>query len=105
MRVKIAKWGNSAAIRLPKAVMDEMRLKPGSEAELNVENKEIHISLVSKPKRLTREQLIKNMDRSGLAGESETIDWGPDRGSERIEDDYSGSISTDVDDADKKRAF
>jgi len=105
MRVKIAKWGNSAAIRLPKAVMEEMRLKPGADAELRVENKEIHISLVSNPKRLTREQLIKSMDRFGLAGESETIDWGADRGSERIEDDYSGKIAGKADHQDKKRAF
>ena len=36
MRVKIAKWGNSAAIRLPKAVMEEMRLDEGGELDLQL---------------------------------------------------------------------
>ena len=105
MRVKIAKWGNSAAIRLPKAVMEEMRFNPGSEAELTIENREIHITSVPRPKRITREQLIKSMDKFGLAGESETIDWGPDRGAELIEDDYSQGIRVKADHADKKRAL
>ena len=41
MRVKIAKWGNSAAIRLPKAVMEEMHLVEGGEAELSVAKGEL----------------------------------------------------------------
>jgi antitoxin component of MazEF toxin-antitoxin module len=28
MKAKIAKWGNSLAVRLPKAVVDEAGLKP-----------------------------------------------------------------------------
>ncbi|MEY3597464.1 MAG: Antidote-toxin recognition MazE, bacterial antitoxin, partial [Pseudomonadota bacterium] len=52
MRIKIAKWGNSAAIRLPKAVMDEMRLVPGSEAEMNVADRVIRITSANKPSQL-----------------------------------------------------
>ena len=36
MRVKIAKWGNSAAIRLPKAVMDGLKLGEGAELDLSL---------------------------------------------------------------------
>ena len=104
MRVKIAKWGNSAAIRLPKAVMEEMRLVPGSEAELNVGDREIRISPLTKPNRMTLERLIKSMDESGPAGQSETMDWGPDRGSERIDDDYSRRVIAPTDITGKKRA-
>ena len=104
MRIKIAKWGNSAAIRLPKAVMDEMRLVPGSEAEMNVTNRVIHISSANKPKQLKLEELIKSMDEFGLAGESETVDWGPDRGSELIDDEYSRPDLTLNDLTGKKRA-
>ena len=89
MRIKIAKWGNSAAIRLPKAVMDEMRLVPGSEAEMNVADRVIRITSANKPSQLKLEELIKSMDEFGLAGQAETVNWGPDRGSELIDDEYS----------------
>ena len=104
MRVKIAKWGNSAAIRLPKAVMEEMRLVPGAEAELNVGDREIRISPVTNSKRMTLERLIRSMDEGGPAGQSESIVWGPDRGSELIDDDYSRRVMTPIDLAGKKRA-
>ena len=32
--MQVAKWGNSLAVRLPKKLVDEMKLKPGD--ELNV---------------------------------------------------------------------
>jgi antitoxin MazE len=32
--MQVSKWGNSLAVRLPKALVDELRLKPGD--ELNV---------------------------------------------------------------------
>ena len=35
MKVKVAKWGNSLAVRLPKQVAAELALKPGSEVGLN----------------------------------------------------------------------
>ena len=34
MKAKIAKWGNSLAVRLPKQFVDELGLKPGSTVEL-----------------------------------------------------------------------
>ena len=88
MRVKIAKWGNSAAIRLPKAVMEEMHLVEGGEAELSVAKGELRLKAIPPVARLTREQLIASMDELGLSGASETIDWGADRGVEVIVDDY-----------------
>ncbi len=32
--MRIAKWGNSLAVRLPKSVVDNLGLKPGDELEL-----------------------------------------------------------------------
>ncbi len=29
MKVQVAKWGNSTAVRLPKAVVEQLGLKPG----------------------------------------------------------------------------
>ena len=88
MRVKIAKWGNSAAIRLPKAVMDAMRLSTGGEAEISVEGGEMRMKPVKAVSRLTREALIANMDEIGPSGQSDLMEWGPDRGSEVIDDAY-----------------
>ena len=31
MRATIARWGNSTALRLPKAIVEELRLKPGQQ--------------------------------------------------------------------------
>lgn len=44
----------------------------------------------------TREDLIESMDEAGADGHSETIDWGPDRGSRIIDDDYSPKSAQDV---------
>ena len=34
--VQVAKWGNSLAVRLPKAVVDALNLQPGDEIEIRV---------------------------------------------------------------------
>ncbi|MDE3153673.1 MAG: AbrB/MazE/SpoVT family DNA-binding domain-containing protein [Acidobacteriota bacterium] len=36
MTTQLAKWGNSLALRLPKAVAQEARLHPGDEVEISV---------------------------------------------------------------------
>jgi antitoxin MazE len=105
MRVKIAKWGNSAAIRLPKAVMEEVRLVEGGEAELSVAKGELRLRAVPTMTRLTREQLIASMDELGLSGVSETIDWGPDRGAEIIVDEYESASTPLKKMGGKKRAI
>lgn len=104
MRVKIAKWGNSAAIRLPKAVMEEMRLVEGSEAELSVAKGELRLKAVPPITRLTREQLIASMDELGPSGASESVTWGPDRGAEIIVDEYVNASSPSKKMGGKKRA-
>ncbi|MFM8607527.1 MAG: AbrB/MazE/SpoVT family DNA-binding domain-containing protein [Hyphomicrobiales bacterium] len=105
MRVKIAKWGNSAAIRLPKAVIEQMRLVEGSEAELSVAKGELRLKAVPPVARLTRELLIASMDEVGLSGASETIDWGRDRGDEIIVDEYVNASTPLNNMGGKKRAF
>ncbi|HEX9170540.1 MAG TPA: AbrB/MazE/SpoVT family DNA-binding domain-containing protein [Roseiarcus sp.] len=34
--MQVAKWGNSLAVRLPAAVVEALRLKPGDEIEVHV---------------------------------------------------------------------
>jgi antitoxin component of MazEF toxin-antitoxin module len=43
MKVKIAKWGNSVAVRLPKPVAQDLGLVPGREVDLNREGSRLTI--------------------------------------------------------------
>jgi len=89
--LRIAKWGNSAALRLPKAALDELGLKPGQTVELTIKDGKavIEPKKQTKPKKITMEWIISEMDRLGPENAPETVDWGPDRGDEIIDDEYS----------------
>ena len=88
--IQIAKWGNSSAIRLPKAVLDELRLKTGETVRLTVEEgKAILEPVRPDPKRITLAWILSETRRLGPENAPETIDWGPDRRSEVIDDEYS----------------
>jgi antitoxin MazE len=88
MRTTIARWGNSTALRLPKAVVEELHLTPGQQVEVTVEAGEARLKPVRAP-RVTLEELMAEADRIGWENAPETIDWGPDVGSEIIDDEYS----------------
>ena len=88
VRTQIGKWGNSAAVRLPKWVVDQLGLMPGTEVDLSVRDGALRLTAVSNAAP-TLAELIASMDALGPQGETELVDWGPDRGSEIIEDDYS----------------
>jgi antitoxin MazE len=91
VKVTISKWGNSVAVRLPKGVSEELGLKPGKELDLIVESGEIRLRRFA---RSSSAQLLAEMvaeaKRLGPDLEPETVDWGPDRGSEIIVDDGPG---------------
>jgi len=89
MRVQIARWGNSTAVRLPKAVTDELGLAPGSQLDLVVEGREVRLRPVRKTSRELLDEIVAEMKRLGPENEPEEVDWGPDRGSEIIDDEYS----------------
>jgi antitoxin MazE len=92
MKVQIAKWGNSAAVRLPKAVLEQVGLAAGSEVEMVVENGVLIITAIETAQPSLAD-LIRSMDETGVDGQSDTVQWGPDRGAEIIEDDYSRASS------------
>jgi antitoxin MazE len=89
MRVQISKWGNSTALRLPKAVVEELRLKPGQEIELSVQDGEARIRPVVRRPRVALDDLIAEMRRLGPENEPPLVDWGPDVGAEIIDDKRS----------------
>jgi antitoxin MazE len=81
----ISKWGNSSAIRLPKAAMAELGLKDGSVVRIERRDGTLVI-LPERPKVPTLREMYEEMDRIGWQNEPELVDWGPDVGSEIIDD-------------------
>jgi antitoxin MazE len=91
MKVKVARWGNSLGVRLPKAAVEAAGVVAGSDLELSVEGGEFRLKPQAAPKtsRQLLEEMVEEMRRVGPGNEPELVDWGPDRGSEIIDDDYS----------------
>jgi antitoxin MazE len=86
--VRISKRGNGAAIRLPKTVLDELGLKQGQSVRLTVKDGKGIIEPL-RPKKITMEWIISETERLGPENAPETVEWGPDRGDEIIDDEYS----------------
>ena len=103
MKVQVAKWGNSTAVRLPKAVVDQLGLKPGMTVDVSVEDGKLKLVPVDdaggtqpspgtpEPFPITLEWMIEEARRLGGIENAprDDIDWGPDVGSEVIYDDYN----------------
>jgi antitoxin MazE len=94
MRVQISKWGNSTGLRLPKAVVEELGLKPGQEMELTVKGGEARLKPVNTKPHITFyriEDLVAEMKRLGPQNQPDLVDWGRPVGAEIIDDDYGKS--------------
>ncbi len=87
-KVVISKWGNSSAIRLPKAMMEDLGLKNGSVVRLEKRDGAISVVPETRPP-ITLDWIVSEMKRLGPENEPPTVDWGPDVGSEIIDDEYS----------------
>lgn len=70
MTTKIAKWGNSAAVRIPKEVMRNQGFRYGSE---------VRVRLEAIQKKYTLDELVSKMSPKNRY---EEIDWGSDVGNE-----------------------
>jgi antitoxin MazE len=93
MKVKIAKWGNSLGVRLPKAAAEAAGLKAGSELDITVEGSDLRLRKTLRIPRYRLEDLLAQMVPGN---EPALVDWGPDRGAEIIDDEYSrGEITLD----------
>lgn len=68
-RAQLVKWGNSQAVRIPKAVVEKARLQEGDELEIHVEEGRITIAPLS-PK-LTLESLVRGITRKNRHPEQE----------------------------------
>lgn len=77
MRTRVQKWGNSLAVRIPKAFADGAGLGPSTEVDVSLENGELRVVPVRPRWRL--EELLPRMTKRNVHAEVET---GPVRGRE-----------------------
>jgi antitoxin MazE len=77
MATTIAKWGNSLAVRLPRDVVAESRLREGAKLDVRVEGG----SLVLTPAR-PRYRLEDLLAQMKPEHKQEEADWGGPRGTE-----------------------
>ena len=87
MQVRIAKWGNSLAVRLPRAIVDELELTDGQSVDVAVENGWVRLKPSRSRVRLC--DLVAEAKRLGPAAHPEVVAWGADIGAEGIDDAYS----------------
>ncbi len=79
MAVTLQKSGNSVGVRLPKPMLDQIGLKEGKQVDVLVEGDH----LVIRRKRLRLADLLAQCKPENRP---DSIDWGPDVGSEIIRD-------------------
>lgn len=95
MKVKIAKWGNSLAVRLPKRLADELDLAPGTTVDLEKQGSKLTIeSTAPKVPYYRLEDLLAQIKPGDKP--PPLVDWGPEVGAEILPDeDWSDIAPTD----------
>lgn len=73
------KWGNSLAVRIPKAIAAEAGLEYGSTVDMRVERGEVVARPVATPKKVSLDGLLRKVTKKNLHREVST---GPRRGRE-----------------------
>jgi len=92
MRVKAAMWGNSLAVRLPIEAVRALDLHPGQDVAISIGVESISLTRVTPRKTIpTLDEMMDEARRLGPTQEPPTVDWGPDVGSEIIDDDAAYS--------------
>lgn len=75
---RLARWGNSLAVRIPRSVAEVARLREGDAVAMSVA-KDGAVTIRPTRKRLTLDQLMEGFDRKTRHGET---DWGAPQGKE-----------------------
>ena len=95
MQVRVSRWGNSLAVRLPKQLAEQLGLAEGQNIDLSIVDDEMKL----KPEpvaRIPRYKLADLVSQLDPANAPELVDWGPDVGAEIIDDDYSRGLIPDA---------
>lgn len=77
LRTHIVGWGNSPALRIPKAILDELQIREGDEVEMRVENRRLTIRPLNT--KLTLDSLLAAITPENCHKE---VDWGKPVGKE-----------------------
>ncbi|MGD0469004.1 MAG: AbrB/MazE/SpoVT family DNA-binding domain-containing protein [Terriglobales bacterium] len=80
MKAQMVKWGNSLAVRIPKPIIEEARLKEGDFLEIEAGDGQIELRRTTKIPTLA--QLISQITQENRYSE---ISTGPEVGKERVE--------------------
>ncbi len=92
MKVKIAKWGNSLAVRLPRRLAEDLELAPGKTVELEKEGRKLTIEPAAPKIPYYRlEDLLAQIPPG--TEPPPLVDWGPDVGTEILPDDDWSDIA------------
>ncbi|MDP2362975.1 MAG: AbrB/MazE/SpoVT family DNA-binding domain-containing protein [Ignavibacteria bacterium] len=78
MRIKIQKWGNSLALRIPKAFAFQSRIRQNEYVNLSLDNDKIIVEPVE-DKKYSLEELISGIKKTNL---HRVIDFGEKVGAE-----------------------
>ena len=88
MTAKIGKWGNSAAVRIPAATLEAAGLALGDRVDFAPRAGVVEVR--GRKRIATIEELFAEAEKKyGKLEPPELVDWGPDRGAEIIDDEYS----------------
>ena len=79
-KAQMAKWGNSLALRIPKAVAEEARIREGDAVEIRADKGRIEVRRTERIP--TLEQLVAQITPENRYTET---DWSPDLGLEKVE--------------------
>jgi len=79
LTVTIKRWGNSAAVRIPRSILAQANLEEGTDVEF-VLSKEGEITLRAVHKRKSIQELFADYDEGYF--QTEEIDWGNPQGNE-----------------------
>jgi antitoxin MazE len=79
MRIKIQKWGNSLALRIPKAFAFQSRIRQDEYVNLTLDNDKIIVEPIEE-KKYSLEELVSGIKKSNLHRE---IDFGKKFGAEQ----------------------
>ena len=82
MELKIQKWGNSDAVRLPKKLLESLQLKTNDKVEAKIDNNSIVIEKVKLHKSLKERYFEFYQSNDIPQYQSEEIDWGSREGEE-----------------------
>jgi antitoxin MazE len=75
MQSKIQKWGNSQAIRLPKAILDIARLSENEQVQITAEPDTVIIKKVKIRRHMTLEERLKDWDGQPYELTDEDKEW------------------------------